>query len=154
MFTLIVLILFQYVIGGVIFGFDSYSLDAIRYNHITKNIDVMNLEYYMILIFASKLPMYLLVILISLLLSVFINNIGINILISLGLYMVTNLEILFNNITKYLFMYNWDISKYIFGNIKAINNNIGSPILISSIWIILTTVVLFVGFSKKDIVNE
>ena len=154
LFTLIVLILFQYVIGGVIFGFDSYSLDAIRYNHITKNIDVMNLEYYMILIFASKLPMYLLVILISLLLSVFINNIGINILISLGLYMVTNLEILFNNITKYLFMYNWDISKYIFGNIKAINNNIGSPILISSIWIILTTVVLFVGFSKKDIVNE
>lgn len=154
LFITIAIILFQYVIGGIIFGFDSYSLDAIRYNHITQNIEVMNLGYYMLLIFAAKIPMYLLVILISLLLSVFINNIGINILISLGLYMVANLETLFNNITKYLFMYNWDISKYIFGNVEIINNKISSPIIISSVWIILITTVLFIGFNKKDIVNE
>lgn len=114
LFTAIIIILFQYIIGGIIFGFDSYSLEAIRYNHLTQNIDVINLGYYMLLIFVSKLPMYLLVIFTSLLLSVFINNIGINILISLGLYMVNNLGILFNDITKYLFIYNWDISKYIF----------------------------------------
>lgn len=114
LFTAIIIILFQYIIGGIIFGFDSYSLEAIRYNHLTQNIDVINLGYYMLLIFISKLPMYLLVIFTSLLLSVFINNIGINILISLGLYMVNNLGILFNDITKYLFIYNWDISKYIF----------------------------------------
>ncbi len=150
----IIVILFQYIIGGIIFGFDSYSLEAIRYNHITQNIDVMNLGYYILLMFTSKIPMYLLVILISLLLSVFINNIGINILISLGLYMSANLEVLFNNITKYLFMYNWDISKYIFGNVELINNNINSSILISCTWLILITVVLFIGFNRKDIVNE
>ena len=154
LFISIVIILFQYVIGGMIFGFDSYSLNAIRFNHITQNIEVMNLKYYMLLIFVAKIPMYLLVILVSLLLSVFINNIGINILISLGLYMASNLEILFNNITQYLFMYNWDISKYIFGNVETINNNISSPIIISIIWIILITTILFIGFNKKDIVNE
>ncbi len=152
--TSIVFILFQYIVGGFIFGFDSYSLDAIRYNHITQNIEVMNLGYYMSLIFMAKIPMYLLIILISLLLSIFINNIGINILISLGLYMVANLEILFNNITKYLFMYNWDISKYIFGSVEIIDNNIKIPIIISSIWIVLITAVLFIGFNRKDIVNE
>ena len=154
LFISIVIILFQYVIGGIIFGFDSYSLNAIRFNHITQNIEVMNLKYYMLLVFVAKLPMYLLVILVSLLLSVFINNIGINILISLGLYMASNLEILFNNITQYLFMYNWDISKYIFGNVETINNNNSSPIIISIIWIILITTILFIGFNKKDIVNE
>lgn len=154
LFIAIILIFFQYIIGGFLFGFDSYSLDAIRYNHITQNIDVMNLGYYMLLIFISKLPMYLLVILITLLLSVFINNIGINILISLGLYMATNLEILPNNITKYLFIYNWDISKYIFGNVEAINNDIHIPILISCIWLVFSIMVLFIGFNKKDIINE
>ena len=154
LFITIIIILFQYLIGGIIFGFDSYSLDAIRYNHMTQNIDVMNLGYYILLIFISKIPMYLLVILISLLLSVFINNIGINILISLGLYMSSNLEVLLNDITKYLFLYNWDISKYIFGNVEAINNCTNLSILISGIWIILITIVLFISFNKKDIVNE
>ena len=68
--------------------------------------------------------------------------------------MVANLEILFNNITKYLFMYNWDISKYIFGSVEIIDNNIKIPIIISSIWIVLITAVLFIGFNRKDIVNE
>lgn len=154
LFTAIIIILFQYIIGGIIFGFDSYSLEAIRYNHLTQNIDVINLVYYMLLIFVSKLPMYLLVIFTTLLLSVFINNIGINILISLGLYMVNNLGILFNDITKYLFIYNWDISKYIFGNAETINGSINMPIIISCIWLILFTIILFIRFKRKDIVNE
>ncbi len=154
LFITIIIILFQYLIGGIIFGFDSYSLDAIRYNHITQNIEVMNLGYYMFIIFVSKLPMYLLTIFVTLLLNIFINNIGINILISLGLYILSNINLLFNNITKYLFIYNWDISKYIFGNVEAINNNINMPILISSIWIIGIIIILFVGFRQKDIVNE
>ena len=154
LFTAIIIILFQYIIGGIIFGFDSYSLEAIRYNHLTQNIDVINLVYYMLLIFVSKLPMYLLVIFTSLLLSVFINNIGINILISLGLYMVTNLGLLFNDITKYLFIYNWDISKYIFGNAETVNGSINTPIIISCIWLILITIILFIRFNRKDIVNE
>ena len=154
LFTAIIIILFQYIIGGIIFGFDSYSLEAIIYNHLTQNIDVINLVYYMLLIFVSKLPMYLLVIFTSLLLSVFINNIGINILISLGLYMVTNLGLLFNDITKYLFIYNWDISKYIFGNAETVNGSINTPIIISCIWLILITIILFIRFNRKDIVNE
>lgn len=108
----------------------------------------------MFIIFVSKLPMYLLTIFVTLLLNIFINNIGINILISLGLYILSNINLLFNNITKYLFIYNWDISKYIFGNVEAINNNINMPILISSIWIIGIIIILFVGFRQKDIVNE
>ena len=114
----------------------------------------MSLVYYMFLMFLCKLPMYLLIILISLILSGFIDNVGINILISIGLYMITNFELLFNNITKYLFIYNWDISKYVFGNIEILNKNINTPIIISLIWLTLMTVILFISFKRKDIINE
>lgn len=147
--TLIVIsiIALQYLIGGLLFGFNSYGLEAIRYNPITKDIVTMNLNEYMIILILSKMPMYILLTLASLLFGVVTNNIALNILISLGLYIISTFEILVNNISKFLFIFNWDISKYIFTDLKI-------PILISFVSAIFITIILIYIFNNKDIRSE
>lgn len=140
-------IILQYLIGGLLFGFDSYNLEAIRYNPITKDIVTMNLSLYMIIIILSKTPMYILLMLVSLLFGVITNNISLNILISFGLYIVSTFEILINDLSKMLFIFNWDMSKYLFTSLKL-------PIFISSISTIFIIVMLFYIFNNKDIRNE
>ena len=55
----IIILLLQYLLGGIIYGFDSYSLEAIRYNFATENIVTMNLFTYILIIFCSKIPMFI-----------------------------------------------------------------------------------------------
>ena len=153
--TLIVvtaIIVFQYMLGGLLFGLDSYILEAIRYNHITQQIDTMSLSNYMILMFYSKIPMYLILTIVSLLLGTITNNMAINILFSLGLYLISSERILFNNISKYLFIYNWDISKYLFGGMSG--TGIIQPILISSFTALFIIIILIYIFKNKDVVSE
>lgn len=147
---IIFIILLQYLLGGLLFGFDSYNLEAIRYNTFTQEIETISLINYMILLVLSKMPVYLLLTLISLLFGIITNNIALNILISLSMYIISNLEILINNISKYIFIYNWDISKYIFSSNRLINQSI----LISIITLLIITTLLFSVFKNKDIKNE
>lgn len=93
-FIAIIIILFmvllQYTIGGLIFGFDSYNLDAIIYNKTEQSINVMNLASYMINLTFNKISIYILLIAIGILISSFTSNIALNILISLGIYIIFN----------------------------------------------------------------
>ena len=148
----IAIIVFQYILGGLLLGFDSYSLEAIRYNHITQQIETMSLSNYMILMFFSKVPMYIILTIFSLLLGTITNNVAINILFSLGLYLISSEGILFNNISKYLFIYNWDISKYLFGGMSG--TGIIQPILISSFTALFIIIILIYIFKNKDVVSE
>lgn len=148
----IAIIGFQYLLGGLLFGFDSYSLEAIRYNHITQQIETMSLSNYMILMFFSKIPMYIILTIFSLLLGTITNNMAINILFSLGLYLISSEGILFNNISKYLFIYNWDISKYLFGGMSGIG--IIQPMLISTFSTLFIIIALTYIFKNKDVVSE
>lgn len=148
----IAIIVFQYMLGGLLFGFDSYSLEAIRYNHITQQIETMSLNNYMILMFFSKVPMYIILTIFSLLLGTITNNMAINILFSLGLYLISSEGILFNNISKYLFIYNWDISKYLFGGMSGVG--IIQPVLISVFSTLFIIIALTYIFKNKDVVSE
>ena len=87
---IVFMVLLQYTIGGLIFWFDSYSLDAIIYNKADQSINVMNLSYYMINLIINKVSLYILLIAIGILISSFTSNIALNILISLGIYIIFN----------------------------------------------------------------
>lgn len=145
---LFTVLLIQMILGGILFGFESYSLEAIRYNVVTKSIDTMNLSFYMLMISLCKMPMYLLLILIGLLLGVITNNISLNILILLGLYILSTLKFLINNFTKYIFIFCWDISKFLFTEVTITNYLVISIVSI----IILFSLLLFI-FKKMDIKN-
>ena len=77
---------------------------------------------------------------------------AINILFSLGLYLISSEGILFNNISKYLFIYNWDISKYLFGGMSGVG--ITQPMLISGFSILFIIIALTYIFKNKDVVSE
>lgn len=144
-----VIVIYQYLLGGILFGFESYNLEAIRYNSIAQNIETMPLLKYMVIIIISKFAMYLLLNLISLVFGIITNNISLNILISLGLYFTSKIKVLINSITKYLFIFNWDISNYLFKSA-----NINKQIIISSITFVITFTLLVFVFKNKDIKNE
>ena len=120
----ILIIIFQYLIGGAIFGFDSYSLEAIRINQETKEIETMNLYKYILLISIDKIQMYIIISLIGVLISNITNNISINILILLGIYIAS----------------------------KMIEVTI-QPIVVTTICVIVIFLLTFIIFSKKDIKN-
>lgn len=121
---IVFMVLLQDTIGGLIFGFNSYSLDAIIYNKADQSINVMNLAYYMINLTINKISLYILLIAIGILISSFTSNIALNILISLGIYIIFNYS-----------------------------NIVYSPIILI-IFAILIDMLSLIIFQKKDVKNE
>ena len=85
--------------------------------------------------------------LVSIIFGIVTNNIALNILASMGLYFVSTMKLLINNISKYLFIFNWDLTK---NNITDIKQSIF--ILCSSF--LLVFIALIIVFNNKDIRNE
>ena len=120
--------LFQYLFGGFLFGFDSYNLDAIIYNSSDKTIETIELAKYMIKLITAKIPLYIVLSLISLTFGIITNNIALDILVSLGIYIILK---------------SYDVSKYLYSDL----------IIIYCITIIILLLLLTVIFNKKDIKN-
>ena len=116
-------------------------------NFATENIVTMNLFTYILIIFCSKIPMFIVFDLIIILLGLVTNNIPITILISLGSYVISKLEIFINSVKN---IYYWDLSKYLFGEITG---NLAMAIFISIIIIAVLTSAITIIFKRKDIVN-
>lgn len=154
----IIFLITQYIVGGLVFGFDSYSLSAIRFNHIKSNIEVIPMYKYITIIIISKLPMYIGIGLISILIGIITSNVALNILLSIGIYIISiikNPVIQAMNIYKYISIYNWDFSKYLFGNnYNLINNNIIIPIVSSLITLIIIYLLIISMFKNKEVTNE
>ena len=154
----IIFLITQYIVGGLVFGFDSYSLSAIRFNHIKSNIEVIPMYKYITIIIISKLPMYIGIGLISILIGIITSNVALNILLSIGIYIISiikNPVIQAMNIYKYISIYNWDFSKYLFGNnYNLINNNIIIPIVSSLITLIIIYLFIISMFKNKEVTNE
>ena len=129
------------------FGFKSYAQETVKYNTINQNIETMSLTQNIVKMTLSKIPMYLLIILVSLIFGVITNNIALDMLISLGVYYISTIKILINNITKYIFIFNWDLS-------RNTATNIGQSILISVISIVILLSILIIIFKNKDVKTE
>lgn len=148
-------LIFQYIIGGLFFGFESYQLEAIRYNHLSNQINTMPLNNYMSGLLLSKIPKYILVSLVSLLLGVITSNIAINILTSFGVYGLLTINLWGNVIGKKMLISNFDLSEYLFGNLP--NTAIPSMtilILIVSITIVILLTLLVKIVNRKEIINQ
>ena len=144
-----ILVLFQYLIGGILFGFESYSLEAIRYNSFSQNIETINLDQYIYVIILTKILMYVIFSSFSLLFGIITNNMALNVLISLGIYFLSAFGNFTNDISKYIFIYNWDISKYLFGSRLLLNK----AIIISSMSLLIIIFMVTIIFKNKDVKN-
>ena len=161
--TIIICMIFvaftQYIVGGVMFGFDSYNLKYIGYN--SKEIFTINLLVYSLLVGISKLPLYIITTLICLCLSVINCNSAMTMTLSLGIFIIGNSVLSLwsevekvSKITRYFITNNWDFSKYLFGGISKIDNiNLLFSSVIYILYFIALSTIIFKIFDKKEIKN-
>ena len=160
--TILFVIISQYIVGGVVFGFDSYTLDFIGYDYSNEQVITMNLFSYLLLTTIAKLPMYIIIILFCMIIGLFNKNIAMSMILTLIIYLLFSSIIAewskvatLSMVTRYLITNNWDFSKYLFGQISDINEV--NPFSSVTIYVIHTVVLLkliITKFNNKEIINN
>lgn len=164
--TIIISIIFicitQYVVGGLIYGFDSYHLGYIGYDYNTEQAFTMNVGQFIILEALAKLPMYVLVILFCIFMGTINNNTSMTMILTLITFIVASSVLAewskvesLANIFKYFITNNWDFSTYLFGNFSEIPGiNLEFSIVVYAIYFILLIAASIKIFSNKEINNK
>ena len=159
--TMIFVSISQFIIGGVIFGFDSYKLNYIGYDFNSEQITQLSLLKYIILVGLSKLPMYIIISTFCILMSVINNNQAMSMILTLAIFLCgsivftewSKVEAL-SLITRYFITNNWDFSKYLFGQISDISGvNKYSSVIIYLIHLFLLLKLSIYKFENKEINN-
>ena len=154
----ILIILTQYFVGDIIFGFDSYNLQYIGYNHTNEQLFTMNLFNYIILVGLTKIPMYVFIITFCIFMGTINNNTAMNIILIIIIYIISISLISewskveeIGTIAKYFVTNNWDFSTYLFGKAPVIEN-VSLPFSIV-VYMVYECLFLFWGMklSYKDI---
>lgn len=169
--SMIVIIIIQYLVGGIIWGFDSYELGYIGYNynkldHIVfysdiKEIFVMNIFNYIILVAITKLPMYIMIILFCIFLGIINNHTSMSMILTLIIFLISSIVLTewskveaLSSITRFFVTMNWDFSKYLFGQVSDISGvTFWSSIKIYALHLIIIMFVSIRCFNKKEINN-
>lgn len=165
MITLIIVIIFiiisQYIIGGVIFGFDSYKIKYIGYDYNNEQIITMSLVSYVVTTALLKIPMYMIIVLFCIFIGVINNHTSMSMILTLIIFLISNTILVewskvesLSIITRYFITNNWDFNTYMFGQISDISGVtlFGSIIncLIHSLILLYLSITFF---NKKEIVN-
>ena len=157
--SMIFVVLIQYLVGGFMFGFDSYSYQYIGYDYINEQVFTMNLFAYILLVGITKIPMYIIVILFCIFIGTFNKNIAMSMILTLIIFLITNTIIFewskvesLSIITRFFITNNWDFSIYLFGNTSSISGiNLGYSIIIYLVYFILLFKLALIKFNKLEI---
>lgn len=149
----------QFLVGGFIFGFDSYANGYIGYDINTNSIFNMSLLYYFIIMAFIKIFEYLIICLFCLFIGVFNKNIAMSMILTLLICLFANTALAewskvdaLSKITRYFITNNWDFSIYLFGNISNVNGtNLWHSILIYFIYFVLLFKLTISKFNKIEI---
>ena len=159
LFSILLIFCFQFVLGGIFFGFDSLNLGVIVYDYGLDKVLNLNIFLYFFYSFLSKMPFYLMISLISLFLGVFtastITSMIIPLMLSIFSSLMLDLAVSHKLYwMKYLPNFLWRFSDYLFGASSKLE---GLGLLFSCIWYSIYFLILFFLvvrlFQKKDIRN-
>ena len=159
LFTIIVALLMQVLVGGIIFGFDSLSVPVVHYNFNTNSLQTMNIFAYVGLQTLAQLPMIILLATLAFALSTIFTNSALAITIALLGYManmiINQLAIAYNlGFMRYFVTLNWDFSQYLFGGLPLMEGmTLISSIIICVIYFLIMIIPTFIIFKKKNIKN-
>lgn len=149
----------QFIIGGIIQGFDSTSIPAVVYNFDTKQIETISIFKYILITAIAKLPMYLLLLTLSFACSTIFTNTPIAIVIPLLGYMgselINLLAINYNiKLLTYFVTLNWDFTQYLFGGLPNYEGlTVPFSLIICTIYFVIMLITTFITFKKKNIKN-
>lgn len=154
-----IILLLQFVIGGIFFGFSSFRIPVVIYNCNKYTLVSYNVIIYFIKVLISKIPIFLIIIAMLLFINVITNSSTLTLMLTLLIYISSNLIYSLSLIDSMKFLIysitmNWDFSLYLFGNTPE-NSNLN---LLFSIYIYLTymssmLISTFMIFNKKNIKN-
>lgn len=154
---IIMFALLQYLVGGIVSGFNAFNVPVVEYYIGTNSIVVMSVFKYLIIIILSNLPIYILTSTLAFALSTITMNSAVSIAVPILGNMVSELINLFIEkvkILKYFVTANWDLSLYLFGGkglAEGLNFKLSLAICIIYLAIMIITV--FIVFNKRDIKN-
>ncbi len=118
--TTATILLLQFIIGGIVYGFGTYMMNVVQFDFTTNSIVTLNIFAYLGLIFICKLPIFILIGTLAFALStLFLNSplaVALPILGYMGSDMINMIAISYKwDWVKYFVTPNWDLSQYLFG---------------------------------------
>lgn len=154
-----IILLYQFLLGGILLGFESIKYPVLIYDSASKTLITMNILKYIGIVFLTFLPYYAIFALISICLSTLINNTGFSIAISLfiniGSGIVNSIATAYNlKFMKYFISLNWNFMEYLFGSKPMYKfASLGNSIIIYLIYFIVILVATILIFKKRNVKN-
>lgn len=157
--TTVAILLLQFIIGGIVYGFGTYMMNVVQFDFTTNSIITLNIFAYLGLIFICKLPIFILIGTLAFALStLFLNSplaVALPILGYMGSDMINMIAISYKwDWVKYFVTPNWDLSQYLFGGTPMFSGiSIEFSITICAIYFVIMIVASIVSFKKRNIKN-
>lgn len=157
--TTVAILLLQFIIGGIVYGFGTYMMNVVQFDFTTNSIVTLNIFAYLGLIFICKLPIFILIGTLAFALStLFLNSplaVALPILGYMGSDAINMIAISYKwDWVKYFVTPNWDLSQYLFAGTPMFSGiSIEFSITICAIYFVIMLVASIVSFKKRNIKN-
>lgn len=158
-FIFAITIVFQLIVGGVMFGFDSLSIPAVVYNFDTNSIQTINLFKYLLIIAVNKLPLYILLATLAFAISSLFGNT----VIAVVLPILGNMAgAIINQLASYYSIkqlaifptLNWDFTEFLFGKLPSYEfTSLPFAACVCVVYWIIMVGVAWIAFKKREIKN-
>ena len=157
-FIVIFLLIWEFLVGGILLGFDSLSIPVAIYNITSGSLEVLNVFSYFIINFLANLPQLILLATLAFAASVILNSTAFAIAITfcgiIASEIINCFALMYNiKILNYFVTTNWDFTAFLFGGHSVFGLSLTHSIIICIIYLIIMLVVTFLVFMKKDIKN-
>ena len=158
-FSIVIVLGMEIIVGGLMFGFDSLSIPVLQYNFDTNTLEEINIFSYLALQLFTQLPVLVLLASLAFALSTIFTNspvaIALPLLGYMGAAVINQLAIQYNvQFLKYFVTLNWDFSQYLFGGLPLMEGL--TPIfsiIVCMIYFLIMMIPTFIIFKKKNIKN-
>lgn len=157
--TTISILALQFIVGGIVYGFETYAMQVLQFDFTNNSIITINIFAYLGLMFVCKLPIFILIGTLAFALStIFLNSplaIALPIFGYMGSDMINMLALNYKwDWVKYFVTPNWDLSQYLFGGTPMFKNtSVEFSITICAIYFVIMLVASIVSFKKRNIKN-
>lgn len=157
--TIVVIIGMQFLVSGIIHGFDSYQASVIEYDFNANAIKEVGIGTHLLTQSLTRMPIYIGLMTLAFMISTIFNNTALAVTIGIlgfigGDMIVSMLANFTNPILKILPMMNWDLSVYLYGGLPVYEGlTMGISSLICLVYFVILMVAAFVTFKKKNIKN-
>ena len=158
-FSIVIVLGMEIIVGGIMFGFDSLSIPVLQYNFDTNTLEEINIFSYLALQLFTQLPVLVLLASLAFALSTIFTNspvaIALPLLGYMGVAVINQFAMQYNiDFLKYFVTLNWDFTVYSYGGMPLMQGLTSEfSAVICLLYFLIMMIPTFVIFKKKNIKN-